>query len=53
LFGEDELSIGYHFETTAARRDHFDVHVFKTLFECSRQTDGYRLIVSNDAILDR
>ena len=52
-FGMEEFAIGANLEGTAARgnqRERFDA--LAELKNFSRQTDGLRRVVSNDAVLD-
>ena len=53
-FGMDELAIGANFEGAAARRNQGERFDSLAEFEnFSRQTDGLRRVVSNDAVFDR
>jgi hypothetical protein len=53
LLGEDELPVHLDLEDPARRRDEADVGVRESLLQLGRQTGGSRLVVSDDAILDR
>src|SRR4029077_1774400 len=53
-FGMEEFAISANFKGAAARRDkrkRFDT--LAQLENFSRQTDGFRRVVSNDAVFDR
>ena len=53
-FGMEQFAIGANFESAAARwdqRERFDA--LAKLENFSRQTDGFRRVVSNDAVFDR
>jgi hypothetical protein len=52
-FGMEQFAIGANFESAAARRN--QCKRFDTLAEfedLSRQTDGLRRVISNDAVFD-
>ena len=52
-FGMEQFAIGANFESAAARRDQGKRFDALAEFEnFSRQTDGFRRIVSNDAVFD-
>ena len=53
LLGEDPAPIHFHLEHTAGRLDQFHVGVRVGLADLGRQTGGPRLVVSDDAVLDR
>jgi hypothetical protein len=53
-FGMKELSIGANFKGAAARRDERErLDPFAEFENFGRQTDGFRRVVSNDAVFDR
>jgi hypothetical protein len=53
LLGEDELPVHLDLEHPTRRRDEAHVRVREGLLQLGRQTGGPRLVVSDDAILDR
>jgi hypothetical protein len=53
LLGEDELPLCLDLEHPARRRDEAHVSIGESLLQLGRQTGGSRLVVSDDAILDR
>jgi hypothetical protein len=52
LFGEHELAVHGHFEESAGSLEQPDFRIRKGLLELSRQTGGFWLVVSNNAILN-
>jgi hypothetical protein len=53
FLGEHQLAVDRHLEKTSGRLDQADLGFGKGLFQLSRQTGGSRLVVSDNAILDR
>jgi hypothetical protein len=53
LLGEDQLPVHFDLEHPARRWDEAHVRVREGLLQLGRQTGGPRLVVSDDAILDR
>jgi len=53
-FGMEQFAIGANFESAAARWDQRErLDALAELENFSRQTDGFRRVVSNDAVFDR
>ena len=53
LLGEDPATVHIHLEYASRGLDEFDLGVRVSLPNLGRQTGGPRLVVSNDAVLDR
>ncbi len=53
-FGMEQFAIGANFESAAARWDQRErLDALAEFKNFSRQTDGFRRVVSNDAVFDR
>jgi hypothetical protein len=53
LLGKHQLAIDSHLEQTSGRLHQADLRVGKHLSQLSRQTGGSRLVVSDNAVLNR